>query len=370
MKILHVLPEIRKGGAERIALDICIELSKRKDMQVQLITFKENNAYPFLTESINWKVIPSKVLPSITGKSFVEVTELQKHIDFFKPDIVHSHLFESEMVLSKVSLSTSQRVIHFHDNMAQFENLQLNTFLRKIRFANWIEKKIVLSGLIPQRTKIIAISEDSYKYARGVLPRFDKIFLLPNAIDFKRFNRNTLKEKRINELTIIGSLVAKKGHDLAIKTIKMLKDRGMDVHLNILGDGPLRHNLQDLVHELDLINEVSFHGNVEYPEEFLSTTSIYLHTASYEPFGLVLLEAMASGNVVVCTDGRGNRGLIKDGYNGFMVKHRDPELLADRLEYLVLNPSLTHDMGTNAIEFASKFDIRIYVDNLLEIYQS
>ena len=69
MKVLHISPELIKGGAERLLLDICVELTKRADFEVMVVALRKKNAYPFLTEQITWKVVPSKVIPSITGKS-------------------------------------------------------------------------------------------------------------------------------------------------------------------------------------------------------------------------------------------------------------------------------------------------------------
>ena len=65
MKILQIIPSLAKGGAERIVLDTCIELSKREEIEAKLVTFHDKNAYSFLSEKIEHQIIESQVLPSL-----------------------------------------------------------------------------------------------------------------------------------------------------------------------------------------------------------------------------------------------------------------------------------------------------------------
>lgn len=65
LHILYIIPRLNKGGAERLCLDICNGLQKREDVKVKLITFSEENSYPFLTENIDWQVVPASVKLSL-----------------------------------------------------------------------------------------------------------------------------------------------------------------------------------------------------------------------------------------------------------------------------------------------------------------
>jgi len=369
MKILHLIPSLNKGGAERLSLNIVTALQSLSNIDVQLITFRSENDYTFLSNSINWVVIPARVIPSISGKSLVEVKQLQEYIDTFQPDVMHSHLFETEMVLAHISLpKQTKRIVHFHDNMYQFRNLSFKAIFNKSYITDFFEKRIVLKNY-PENTTAICISKDAKQFADNVLPGSISKILLHNAIDLVRF-QPVKKQLKTNEITIIGSLVDKKGQRLAIDCIAELKKRGVELHLNILGDGVNRKALQNQIDQLGLQNSITLHGNVEYPEQFLQSSSIYLHTAIYEPFGLVLIEAMACGLPVVCSDGKGNRDLIQEGVNGFMVWERDPKLLADKIELLLKNEDLRNEMGEKARIFAQGFGMENYVKELLSIYKS
>ena len=367
MKILHIIPNLRKGGAERLVLDICNNLNKQKDCEVTLITFRDDNSYSFLINDLDLKVIQSSVQLSISGKSMIDVQQLQDYIDTFQPDVIHSHLFETEMVLAHISLPIkTKRIVHFHDNIKPFRNLSFNSLLSKSSLTEFFEKRIVLKSY-PKNTTALCISKDTMKFAEQVFPRSISKKLLHNAIDLVRFKPIETQAKS-NEITIIGSLVNKKGQQLAIDCIAELKSRGILVHLNVLGEGPNRALLLDQIAHLNLQDSITLHGNVQFPEQFLQKSQIYLHTAIYEPFGLVLIEAMACGLPVICTDGKGNRDLIREGENGFLIWERNSKLLADKIEILLQNDSLRSKMGIASNKFAQEFGLEKYIETLLTYY--
>jgi glycosyltransferase involved in cell wall biosynthesis len=369
MKILQIIPNLKKGGAERLVLDICRQLSLKKEVVVKLIVFSDANDYSFLMGGIEFEVISVRVIPSIIGKPSVDVNRLQNCIDTFQPDIVHSHLFETEMVLAHISFPThTKRVVHFHDNIKQLRNLSMKSLLKKSFLTDFYEKRIFIRNL-SKKAKLICISKDTFEFAKKVMPNSLSKSLLHNAVDLSRFHP-IRRHSRSNEITIIGSLVDKKGQELAIQCISELKNRNIITHLNIIGDGPNRQDLTNQIELLGLNNLVTLHGKIDFSEDFLQKSDLYLHTAKYEPFGLVLVEAMGCGLPIVCTDGKGNRDLICEGENGFMIWERKPKLLADKIEILLKNDTLRAEMGVKAREFSLQFAIEKYVESLLKLYKN
>lgn len=369
MKIIHVIPNLRKGGAERLVLNICNQLHTHTRHEVLLITFSADNAYEFLTGDINWKVVPSDVVPSISGKAHIDVAELQQTISSFQPDIIHAHLFKSMMVLSQVDFGAAHSFIHFHDNMHQLEPFSIGKIADKTSWTNLYEKRMLYRSFSNRSVSAVAISNDTSRYAQSILPKGIKVHKLLNAIEWKRFYSevNQTCSKRI---AMIGSLVEKKNQLLAIKTVQELTSRNVAVHLDLIGDGVLRDHLEEYVRSHQLEQAVTFHGSMDHPENVLSEACLYIHTAKLEPFGLVLIEAMAAGLPVVCTDGGGNRDLMNEGSNGFMVEEFSEQQLADKIEYLLNHTEERIKMGEEAQTFSKKFDISSYTDQLIKLYEN
>lgn len=369
LKVLHLIPSLKKGGAERILLDICTELEKRENIKVVIVTFRKENDYKFLSENLIIKIIPSSLKLSITRKNESNVKELSEFIYSFKPDVIHSHLFETEIILSQINYSRAKYFVHVHDTMKQLLKPRLRSPLNKLLITNAFERRKVLKSYKKKHVTFISISKHTFRFIKKNLPSNFKNILLHNAINTSRFTNTTPFSERVqNKLIMIGSLVEKKGQKLAIETINELKNRGIECHLDILGDGPLRKSLEQFTQELQVETLIKFYGNVDHPEHFLAKASIYLHTASFEPFGLVIIEAMASGVPVVSTDGYGNRDLINNGKNGFLINERNPKLIADQIEILLRDKNIYLNIKNNAFNFSKNFDIYNYTDKLINIY--
>ena len=372
MRILHIIPTLRKGGAERLALDICIELSKREGIDVALIVLSNENNYPALADKAFVKFIPSKVVPSLTGKTVVAINELMNFIHQFKPDIIHSHLFEAEMVSRYQLIKGIKYFSHCHDNMHQLSPFTFSTLFNKKLLTQYYERIIMLRQYKKCNNSFVAISRHAEQYFRNVLPGYfsKRIFLLHNAIQLSNFSsalraRNSMPLRLIN----IGSFVAKKNQQLLPDVVKYLTENGCDVELTMLGDGPLKNAVTDKVKSLGLEAKIHLPGNVEDVPAHLAQANIYVHAATYEPFGLVLIEAMAAGLPVVCLDGGGNRDIMEQNKNGIMVHQQDAKVFAEAILHIANNPTIYNEMSAYAAQYAARFDIKPYVDRLLELYR-
>ncbi len=372
IKIIHIIPCLRRGGAERLVLDIVSELTKKPDMLVKLIVFSDINDYSNEYPSVNPVIIPSTVSASFFRKWNYNVHELSEYINAFKPDIIHTHLFEAEFVSRAVDYSKATWFSHCHDNMIQFENFSLKTIFSKRSFTNYYEKRYLFKRYkLNKENRFIAISNHTKKYFEST-SKHNPVSLLHNSINYDLFYNTKDYETMKSKISLIntGSFVDKKNQAFLIDVVNELKNRKIDFELHLLGDGVNKAILMNKVKYLDIEKAVYLHGNVQNVEEYLWQSDIYVHSATYEPLGLVLLEAMAAGLPVVCLDGGGNRDIIEEGKNGFMIDQQDPVLFADKIIELINNKELYAKMSLYAQEFAKKYDIKDYVDKLLKLYSA
>jgi len=377
MNIIHIIPSLRKGGAERLVLNICNELQKRTDVVVKLVVLHPENEYEFLSKDLDIELCNSKVVPSISGKTIADIYDLEKIISDFKPDIIHSHLFEAEMV-SRWNLFPGIRYsTHCHNNMKQFRNFSFNTLLSKTLLTNFYEKKLLLKKYYSCNNKFIAISKNTEAYFKKNLPKNlqNNVLRLNNAIDFNRFSHKERNLQSFDRLTIklvsIGSLIEIKNHLFLIDVINILNNKGtMSFNLIIIGEGPMRPVIEDRINEYKMQERIRLIGLTDDVEEYLKEADLYVYSCIKEGFGLTLIEAMASGLPVVCLDGGGNRDIIVEGKNGFMIHEQDPELFADKIMELIENKELYNSMSEFSVQYAMRFDIKNYADRLLEIYST
>lgn len=405
MKILQIIPTLSKGGAERLVIDIVKHLNKKDTIEARLVIFRDEINYDISQIKEFISIIPSYVELSITKKWEVNVLKLQGFIKEFKPDIIHTHLFEAELVSRFCNYPTASWFSHIHDNMLQLTCFSFKSIFNKQNITNFYEKKL-LFNLYKKNggTNFIAISKHSESYIKSVQSIYP-VTLLNNAIDVKRFRKPADFQKSFtyrgsssveNQSSIpipigttlnpdsyrdnpqpqpsastlnlinIGSFVSKKNQTFLLDIIVELRERGVQSNCLFLGDGPLKGELQERAKELGISTQCHFFGNVENVEEYLWSSNVYVHTATYEPLGLVLLEAMAASLPVVSLDGGGNRDVMINGENGFLIEKQDPREFAYRILEVFQNRKIS---DFNA-EFAKQFDMKTYCDKLLEIYQS
>ena len=370
MRILHIIPRLRKGGAERLCLDICNQLQKRDDVQVRLITFSDDNAYPTLTQNLDVQIIPASVQLSVTHKNVLNVAALQKAIEDFAPDVIHTHLFEAEIVSRSCYYPKAKWFSHCHDNMRQFRNFGIKTLFNKELLTNYYEKRYLLSRYKANGgTSFVAISHDAESYFSQTQPYSVK--LLPNAIDYEKFkNRESRDEHTKLKLINVGSFTTNKNQKFLVEVAKVLRNRNVDFEIDLLGAGECYEDVSRVVSENNMTSQVILHGIVDAVENYLRESDIYVHSSFSEALGLTLIEAMAAGLPVVTLDGRGNRDLIVQGKNGYMVYERDAEQFANRILGIWNDKQKYCEMSAFAQKFAKQYDIKPYVDKLLTLYQT
>jgi len=369
LKVVHIIPSLGKGGAERIALDICNSLQKRPDVKVKLIVLSKINEYPVLTKDLDVHFINIEIGLSIWKKNKFHLQELQSILDEFAPDIIHTHLFIAELAGHAIMRKGVKYISHFHDNVEQLKKIS-SIRVTKRTLTNSYERKWIMQQYLEGDCGFITISKNSYDYFQKNLDARlkDRVVYLPNAVDASRFLYQS-RQQMNDPINIIncGSFIPRKNQSFLVDCLYEIRKNGINARIIFLGDGIELENVKRKSDQKGLSEFISFAGNVNDPENYYKTADIYFHGASFETFGLVLIEAMLSGLPVISLDGIGNRDIIRDGENGFVIETETPQLFYEKLKYL-LNKNEYNRMSKTALEFGLRFDIVDYTNTLMKIY--
>jgi colanic acid/amylovoran biosynthesis glycosyltransferase len=194
---------------------------------------------------------------------------------------------------------------------------------------------------------------------------------------FATKHRQMNHSKRVTILSI-ARLSEKKGLEYGIRAIAHLKDKGVNVIYRIIGEGPLRDDLEALVKELSLQDVVELQGSkntedIKYlleEADIFSAPSVTASNGSQEGIPVAIMEAMATGLPVVSTIHSGIPELVKDGISGFLVPERDVGALAERLGFLIEHSELWPKFGKAGRKYVEEnFNIDRLNDQLVKIYQ-
>lgn len=182
----------------------------------------------------------------------------------------------------------------------------------------------------------------------------------------------------IIRIATTGRLVEKKGIEYSIRAVAKQAKINYNLEYNIIGDGELKEEFEQLIKSLEIENIVKLLGwkNEQEIIEILDKSHIFVAPSVTAKDGNqdapinVLKEAMAMGLPVISTDHGGIPELVEDGVSGFLVPERNVEALAEKLNYLIQHPQQWYEMGKAGRAYVEKYyDLDILNDKLIEIYQ-
>ena len=196
---------------------------------------------------------------------------------------------------------------------------------------------------------------------------------LPHGVDTKVFNakfKSPAWKKNIgieNKAAILyaGRLVWEKDLRTLAETYQILKEKRDDFVFVLVGDGPIRSELEQLMPGAKFLGYKS--GNEL--STIYASSDIFVFPSTTETFGNVTLEAMASGLPPICVREGGAYGIIKQGKNGLIAEPRDPRDLSQKINLLLDMPTLRNDISERAIQFAYDQSWENIFERLFASYQ-
>lgn len=209
---------------------------------------------------------------------------------------------------------------------------------------------------VNKATTVIAVSEKSAQALRTVCgitqPIVVRSPLLPDplASGWQRDDKMRADDDTIR-LTTVARLYVTKGLEYLLEAFASVKKSFPRAQLGVYGDGPLRAELLDCAAQLGLDGEAIFVGAFTSRQELsriMAQTDIFVMSSVLEGQPLGVVEAMAYGCPIVCTNVGGIPEIIQDGINGMLCASKDPECLAQKIRILIQDPALATKLGQAA----------------------
>jgi len=236
--------------------------------------------------------------------------------------------------------------------------------------------------LLSEADQLLSVSNALKGVANTIAKPKKEIQVVYNGCDFNTFSymkedRSQIRNKfHISEndkvLIFVGSITKDKGIFELIAAFKKLNLKNHDLHLFLVGDGPERLALVNIICSNNLDKKVHIIGNQPHKEisKFLKAADIFVLPSYSEGLPNVILEAMASSLPVIASRVGGIPEAMEDGRSGILINKKDVDGLTDAMESLIENEALTKEMGINGKNIVGKkFTWQRNAIRTIEIYQ-
>lgn len=273
-------------------------------------------------------------------------------------------------------------VIHFHEPWVPLISWQLlnrskaahvATFHAKLPesvMARTIERVITpyTKAVLKSLTELTAVSTAASEYVTSLTDK--KPTIIPNGIDLQKYKVSTATSKTPT-IVYVGRLEKRKGVKYLIQAFALLAQKDQKVQLHIIGDGTDRSKLEEYV-DNKKIPRVIFHGYAEEADKIrmIAEADVFCSPALYgESFGIVLLEAMALGTVVLAGNNPGYTAVLEEKSDVSIINPKDTQAFADRLDLLIHDKELRNDWQAWAKDYVKQFNYVRITDMYEVVYK-
>lgn len=250
----------------------------------------------------------------------------------FQPDIIHAHTlgFDSEIGAWLKKKLGCPLVVTTHGSDT---NIPLDQG-RQADLKRWCDRAdavVAVSEQLKDRLATCGTQTKLHAIFNGFVPR-----------EIPAENRRTP-----HSMIQVGHLIPSKRVDVTIRAFAQLRKKYPDMTLTIVGQGPLREDLERLCAELGVSEGVTFTGQLPNDQVFakLCQSQFFVMVSKPEGFGIVYLEAMAAGCVTIGTRDQGIAGVIENGRNGFLASADAPEQIVAPIEKCIEDPLMGAQMA-------------------------
>jgi glycosyltransferase involved in cell wall biosynthesis len=307
----------------------------------------------------------------LKNNNFYVQKKLKKLIEINKYDIIHCHTPIAgalTRLVARKSRKNGTNIIYTAHGFHFYKGAPIKNWLIYYPIEKWLSRYTDV---------LITINNEDYQRAKKSF-KAERVEYIPGVgLNTKKFASVKIdKSAKRKELGLpedafvvfsVGELNKNKNHEIVIKALARLNNS--KIYYVICGQGPLESYLIDEANRLGLGNRVKLLGFRSDVDEICKAADIFAFSSFREGLSVSLMEAMAAGLPVVCSNIRGNTDLIQDGYGGFIHAPEDCIGFAQSIDKLIENNELRKEMGKRNKEEVKKYDKHVVKERMKEIYQ-
>ncbi len=365
-RILHLTTDSKIAGAERLLIGIAKEHDRSK-FELFFCVLKGRGDLNKEIEDLGIKIF------SLNCKSFLDAPRAILNIIFilkkYRINILHTHLFHAGILGHFAALFAPKTLVLMTRHYSNYTHLYGTAFQRLLDRWSLKATKYIIAvsyGVLKALTQLEVVD-------------LKKIIVIHNGIDLNQFNlsfgagtriRNELNiNKNIKIIGAIGTLHPRKGHEYFVHSAEIVCRKRKGVKFIIIGDGIAERRLIELRDSLGLREKMIFTGYRKDAPYLLSMMDILVQPSLEEGFGLTIIEAMVLSKPVIATNVGGIPEIVEDKVSGLLVPEKDPEAIAQAINYLLDNPDKMTQLGANAkIRVFDKFSLSAMVRKYEIVY--
>lgn len=340
IRVLHVIGKMDRAGAETMIMSLYRRIDRNKIQFDFMVHSKEKGDFDDEIRALGGKIF---YIDKFKGFNLIPYyfawrKFLKKHSEY---RVIHGHIGSSAFIYISVAKSLGRKtIIHSHSEFSDRFNLHDHL----ISWLNYPNKHIA--------TELLAASKQAGidRFGKSVILQ-NNFRVLNNAIDTNKFLYSKLKRQQIrtklgispDTLIIgnIGRLVEVKNQSRLIEIFNTILVKIPDAHLLILGEGPLREKLEQLIVDKGLKSNVHLVGVKDNVADYLSAMDIFVFPSLHEGLGISLIEAQSTGMPCVVSDAVPIEAKVSPLLTFISLKSSDNEwmkiILRERENYSIQN---------------------------------
>ena len=360
--IVHVIYRLAVGGLENGLVNLINNMPREKYRHVIICA----DTYTDFRNRIHRNDVEVYALNKKPGNDFFAYWRLWRLLRRLEPDIVHTRNLGTIEYVLPAKLAGVKYCVHGEHGRDMTDIDGTNTKYIKLRqFYSWFINHF------------IAVSKDLEQWLNKIVSiEKSKISQIYNGVNITRFGTKTYRDindekNKLSKFVIgsVGRLQAEKDQSTLVKAFEIFQQKYSNAELHLVGDGPDRGVLEDLVTSLGLMDKVVFHGRCDNVPQLMSMLDVFVLPSLGEGVSNTILEAMSCGLPVIATNVGGNPELVEDGVTGYLVDAASPVAIAQALKkYVDHARSITLHGSAGRMSVEKKFSMEKMCQNYMAVY--